>query len=493
MTRPLRSRRLWLGAAVAAAVLLVLLLGFKRPLAQWLWPDTRIQQLLAQGEHALAQGRLSAPDGSGARESFEAALALDSDRGEARDGLARTGSAALLQGRRALARNDVDTAKQALALARVLQVPRKQSDALATLIREHEAARAGLDELVTRASRAREQGRLDGEADSALPLYQRVLELAPARLDALEGREDALSDLLQQGRGALAHGDLAAAAACLRAARNYDPGHAELPASEAAFNDAVQSRLRRVQERLRQGRLAQADADLRLLAGLQPDLPEIARSSEQLANAYAAEAVRRAQDFDFEAATSALAQARAWTPDAASLRNAEQAVARARQAQASQQPALPAAARARRLRQLLTRIERAEAQQHWLTPPGESAYDALREAQALAPRDPRVRNAAARLVPQTRACFEENLRANRVRGAQACLDAWQVLALRDDGLIPARRRLAQRWIALGSERLGAGDAVFAAEAVQQAARLDPRAADLADLQARVRAAEGRGP
>lgn len=488
--RPLRDRRLWIGVAVATALLVIAVVAFRRPLAQWLWPDTRIQQLLAQGERALAQGRLTAADGSGARESFQAALALDSDRSEAGEGLARTGLAALAQGRQALARGDIESARRALALAELLQVPRAQSDALAQALRRYQAARAGLDELVARARQAHAAGQLDGDPGSALPLYQRVLDLAPERLDALEGREDALQDLLQQARRALARGDLAVAAAQVRAACGYDPGHADLPASEAALHDAVQQRLRRADTRLRQGRLAQAEEDLQLVTQLRPDEPAVAREGERLAAAYAAEATRLAGEFEFADAEAALARARVWSPEGASVRAAEQAIARARQAQAPPDTLSPAA-RAKKLRPLLARIEAAEAKQHWLTPPGESAFDALREAQALAPHDARVGQAAARLVPQTRACFEEALRANRVRGAQSCLDAWQALAVRDAGLADARRRLAQRWIAVGSERLGAGDAAFASEAVRQARRLDPRTPELADFQARVRTAEGR--
>ena len=41
-------------------------------------------------------------------------------------------------------------------------------------------------------------GRLDGADDAALPLYRRVLALQPTSTEALEGREDALSELLQR-------------------------------------------------------------------------------------------------------------------------------------------------------------------------------------------------------------------------------------------------------------------------------------------------------
>ncbi|KAG1194349.1 hypothetical protein G6F35_013404 [Rhizopus arrhizus] len=114
---------------------------------------------------------------------------------------------------------------------------------------------------------------------------------------------------------------------------------------------------------------------------------------------------------------------------------------------------------------------RRPATRSWISPPGHSAFDALREAQALAPRDSRVKAAAARLLPASRACFDDNLRQNRVQAAGACLQAWQTLSPTANGLPAARQRLAQRWLAIGSERLGNGDVAFAERALQQAAEL----------------------
>ncbi|KAG1252463.1 hypothetical protein G6F65_017908 [Rhizopus arrhizus] len=69
-----RGRRWALVAALAVFVLLVLL---RKPLADWFWDEPQIEQLLAEGDRALAAGRLSAADGSGARERYQAVLALD--------------------------------------------------------------------------------------------------------------------------------------------------------------------------------------------------------------------------------------------------------------------------------------------------------------------------------------------------------------------------------------------------------------------------------
>src|SRR6476469_5679715 len=87
----------WLAPTVLAVLLLAtLLLAYRQPLADRLWPDTRAQALLAQASQALSQGHLSAPDGRGARELYQAALAIDPDRSDARVGLARVGQVALV-------------------------------------------------------------------------------------------------------------------------------------------------------------------------------------------------------------------------------------------------------------------------------------------------------------------------------------------------------------------------------------------------------------
>ena len=73
-------RSWWPMAAATIGVALILLLVVRQPLADWLWPDTRAQALREEAAAALAAGHLSAEDGSGARELYEAALAMDPDR-----------------------------------------------------------------------------------------------------------------------------------------------------------------------------------------------------------------------------------------------------------------------------------------------------------------------------------------------------------------------------------------------------------------------------
>ncbi|AAM42207.1 conserved hypothetical protein [Xanthomonas campestris pv. campestris str. ATCC 33913] len=297
---------------------------FRRPLADLLWPDSRIQQLLQRGDAALARGQLSAADGSGAREFFAAALALDGDRSEARQGLARTGAAAVVQARAALAAGDVPAAQRGVALARALEVAQAQIAPVELRLRQLQARRAGLDALVAQAVAAQQQGRLDGTPDSALPLYQRVLSLAPDRTDALEGREDALTDLLAQARHALARDALAEAAALLAAAKRYDAGHADVPSTEGQYHRLMDQRRQRADTLLRRGRLAPAVRDFTAVLAAEPGDAQAQRGVERVAAEYAAQATRQAADFQFDAATQSLQQARALVPSGPSIAAAEQ-------------------------------------------------------------------------------------------------------------------------------------------------------------------------
>jgi len=472
-------------AIVCALVLAVLVIALRRPLGDRLWPEARAQALRDQAAIALAHGRLTAADGSGARELYDAALAIDPDRNDARVGLMRVGEAALAQARAATRVDDYAQAHAALRLAQELAVPRGQSDAVATQLRQREAAHAGIPALLARAAAARAAHRLDGDDDAALPLYQRVLALQPDRVEALEGREDALSDLLQQASRALQGDDIATAARLVAAARGYDAGHADLPGIEARLATAVDQARRRAERDTRRGRLDEAGARYRMLLQVDPADAAAQRGVERLAQAWSHRAARLAADFRFSDAGAALAQARALAPDASALHDAERAITHARQAQSRLHPSMPRAQRDRRVRALLAQAAAAQARGDLLTPPGDSAFDKLRAARALAPDDPAVRRAGARLLPVAHACFERELRANSLARARACLDAR--VALEGDSAAAAheRRRLAQRWLAVGEERLRAGALVPAQEALASARAVDAATPGLEDFAQRL--------
>jgi tetratricopeptide (TPR) repeat protein len=359
-------------------------------------------------------------------------------------------------------------------------------------LREREAARAGIAQLLARAAQARAAHRLDGADDAALPLYQRVLALQPERVEALEGREDALADLLQQARQALARGELSAAATTIAAARGYDAGHGDLPDAEAALARALEQARQQADGERRRGRLEQAADRYRALLAIDAGDSAARQGLGQVGVAWAQRAERLASDFRFADAADALGRARALAPGDAAVAAAVRHVARAQQAKARIGSTLAPAERGRRVRVLLADAAAAEARGDLLAPPGDSAFDKLRAARAIAPDDAAVRRASARLLPAARECFERDLRGNSLGRASACLDAWQVLSGGGAAVAQARRRLAEPWLAFGDERLGAGELQRAASALAAARASDPATPGLDAFAQRLRAASASG-
>ncbi|MFC5569818.1 hypothetical protein ACFPN1_07065 [Lysobacter yangpyeongensis] len=479
----------WILALVLFVVALLFVL--RQPLADWLWPQTRAQRLHERAEQALAAGRLTSPDGTGARELYAAALALDPDRADARVGLDRVGKAALAQARAAIARRQFAQAHDALDLAEALSVPRAETTALREQLRRNEAASVGIDELLQQAAAARAAGQLDGKG-GALPLYQRVLELAPDRTEALEGREDTLSDLLQQARANLQEGNLVAATVIVRGVQAADAGHVELPDMLAELTRASEQKRRQAARELRSGDLEHALQDYGAALLVNPEDAEAMRGVQAVASAHARRSDRLAADYRFDEAEAELQQAQTVAGTGAAqnpaIAEARQHLARARQAQRQATRTAPTAAQRRRVTQLLAEAAQAQARGDLLTPPGDSAFDKLRAAQALAPQDAQVKAASARLLPAAVACFNDALRENRLVRAGGCLDARRALEGESAGVLAGRSELAQRWIALGDQRLSAGEIGGAQSALDAARALDPGAEGLAALAQRLRTA-----
>ncbi|MEO7251693.1 MAG: hypothetical protein ABIW30_03700, partial [Arenimonas sp.] len=61
------------------ALLIVMLVVWRGAISERLVPDAQLNRQLIRAQAALARGKLSAADGSGARELFESVLAADPD------------------------------------------------------------------------------------------------------------------------------------------------------------------------------------------------------------------------------------------------------------------------------------------------------------------------------------------------------------------------------------------------------------------------------
>jgi len=486
---PARPWKWILFAAIVAVLVLIVLVRLL--VVDRFWPETRSQSLLDRAATALVEGRLDESDGTGARQLYEAAQALDPDDARPRAGLGRVSQAAVTAAQAALDAGRFDDAHRALMLARELAAPREAVDAVADALREREAADAGLDTLLLQAQAAQAQGRLDGDASAALPLYRRILILQPANADALRGRDETLATLLEQARAALRGGDLRGAGDLIAAARAYDAGHVDLPDTEARLTEELDALRGRAAASLAADRVERSVAEWRTLLAFDPEDAGAQRGLVDAAAAYAHRAERHARDFNFADAGAQLREAMALAPDSDAVRTAAAHVERSRARHAQLAPRLPAAERGRRVAVLLREAAAAEARGDLLTPPGESAYDRIRAAQLLAPDDATVARASARLLPSVRACFDTGLRANNLARARSCLDARTALGDDAGTLHESRRRLAQRWLAIGDERLGAGNLAGAEAALTLAREIDPGVPGHAEFARRVRTASVR--
>jgi tetratricopeptide (TPR) repeat protein len=304
------SVRVWRRIVIGVVCLALVLVLVRKPVGDWLWPESRIQQLLEQGHRALSQGRLSAqPDG--ARELFLAAAALDPDRRDVQAALVSTGQAALQAARNAMARAEFDKVPPLLAIARELQMPHAEVAALDSALQQRSTGEERVDVVFERALAAQQAGHLDGDEAAALPLFQQVLSLAPDHMQALEQREDALSDLLLESQQAAAAGDIVRAAALLERVTGFDPGHFNLPDARAALSLAVEQRRQQAERDRRRGRLLSAASGYAAVLDVFPEDSAAHKGQREVAEAYAAETIRLAGDFEFVAAEAALQQARA--------------------------------------------------------------------------------------------------------------------------------------------------------------------------------------
>ena len=481
--------QVWAQRATALALWLLLALPLLRVAAlDRFWPQDQALTLLEHAQDALDAGHLSAADGSGARELYTAAIAMDPDRSAAREGLVRVAEAAVAQARDAIARGRFEHGRRLLGLAAELDAPRARIEPVLEELRRREAAHLGIDALLRKAAAARAAGRLDGAADAALPLYAKVLALQPERTDAIEGREDALADLLQHARNLLDAGRLGEAAGLIAAARGYDAGHVDLPETEAAFARARDALQARADAELRRGRLDHAERDYRQLASLPAALPSTQQGLHALARSLVREGEGLSADFRFAEADAMLDRAQAIDPATPGLREARSHLLRARAIQRESRPVATPAERQREVRRLLAAAAEAEARGDLLAPPGDSAFDRLRVARSLAPNDKTVVAASQRLLPAAWQCYRASLQANSLGNAGACLDASAVLGANRGELNRARRALALRWIDVGEERLRGGSVAAAANAVEQARRIDATTPGLDELQERIRVA-----
>lgn len=478
-----------LGWLLTALVLLLVLVVGRSWISERLVPDPRMNRQLEKAQAALVAGKLSAPDGSGARELFESVLASDPDQMRAKQGLLAVREAAISRAQAALVAHKLGQASENLALAAELSAPQVQLQPLQARLRDLQEASSDTPGLLARATAA------GVDEDEALALYRQILAVDADNPAAIEGRDLLLSSRLVRAEKLFDTGKVVEARAIVEAVIAEDPAHTDLPPLRARLGEALAALQARQARELGQatrdekaGRYDRAATRYLEFSEGDPGFEQAREGLDRLATRMAIRAQRQAADFQFRRAQASLEKARLWNPDNAGIAAAEKSMQLSRQAQARLIRPANRSER-KRLPTLLAEAEQAIARGDFITPPGASAWDKIRVAAAIAPRSKDVARLERELTAASRKCFDQALDQGHLKRAQSCLEAF-VVQEASSAADQARRRMAERWLAYAEERIGASDFSEAETALANVRHWQPTHPGLADAATRLRTARG---
>ncbi len=445
-----------------------------------------VSGLISKGNAALANGQLTQVNGQGARELFEAALAISPDSEAAAIGLSNVANAAMQQAKTALENNDHVSARHVLDLAKTLNAPSIQLDKL-----EHDYLRitAGGD-ITTLLEKA-----IARQADNpvlAMDLYRRVLLIDSANSLAITGRRRLLDSQAAKAQTVLKSSRWRDGRSMLAQIRTIDSAHPQLPVLQALLGQKEREReklllndLDRAEQLRGKGQIDQAakiykdlledSDDPRAVDGLQFCVAAMHELAKQLEN-----------DGRHDAAIDAAEQANRWAA-IFSLSDIATAASIPKMTRSSinvDNKNLDDAT-------LITQTSQRMAAGSWIDPPGVSAWDFLQTLQQRSTAIAQTQLLQFAFSEGAQNCFRSALTRSDLARAQRCLLAFERINTSADAVIDgqsiaqAKHLLAQTWLGVADERLGRNALIAARAALEYARQLDPQLAELARIKARL--------
>jgi serine/threonine-protein kinase PpkA len=488
----------WLIGALLSVLLVAGAAWFWRDSLHELLPKTQYASLVQDADRALASGKLSAADGSGARQLYARVLAADPDDERALAGMREVVDALLQQSARDVEAGRLDAAASALQEAREAGAAASVMAPIEQALRQAEQQDMQVEQLLADAQAALAAGRLDDGDDSALVLYRRAQQATGGSGVAGAGLRETLRMMLLRADQATARGELEAAAAQIDAVAAIDPTHLQLAASRTALAEARDAQasgdarlLERAAELQRRGRLTAPAGDnardiYRDVLARNPGRREAQDGLRRIAEALLARAERELADFDFDAAQAAIDAARDTDPSLPQLRNASQRVAERRAARSQVAGvAAPSAEQQATLQRHLEAAQQALAAGQLVHPPGESAFDRYKAALSIDPGNAAARAGIAAIPAAARNNFDQAIATGRLGAARGYVEGLESVSPADPALLGMKRRLARSLLGHADERLGAGELARARQAFEQASELDPTNVDLPAMRARL--------
>ena len=491
---------LWLGVLVVLLAIggAALLVWQHQDRLRAFLPNTELNDILARAQKALDADQLAGNQGDSARELFEAARALDSDNDIARRGLRNVGEKLLARARDALARGELEPARQAAASARELLGGGAAVDEVDRAIAALDARGTQTESLLKSAQAELEAGRLLGD-NGAVALYQQMLASDPGNALAKAGISRSVDALAAQAKAAFEANDLATAAARIDDVARILPGHPDLPDLRARLGKqrelaaaALDKDLARADAQLRAGRISgSADSAQALFESVLQRDADNARARaglRRVAQAFVVQARAAIEDSNPGSAEKLLAQAESLAGNnLADLRAAriDLRELRERLAIAAERP--PASADdIERMRTLIAEAAQASAAGRLINPPGNSAYDKYRAALAIDGNNVMAQDGLNKLPVRARELFAEYIDAGSLNRAEGMLEVVRQVSPADAALASMSARLADAWLDLAEKRVGEKQAAEAARALKSARALSPDNPRLARLEQALR-------
>ena len=493
----------WAGWVVALVVLLGSLGWHFQDDLRALWPQSRTQTLLQEAEAALAEGRLqSTASGRGAQELFDAVQLIDPDNQEARQGLARVGERWIGEALLSAQSGDKQSARLALERAKALGVPQTRIDEISARLDKDSDLEQTVARWLEQAATAKSQGRLYDGDNSALALFERVLEVDESNAIARSGRSEVLNAMSAEVRELLRRNQVELASERVRSIAESVASHPDLPALQAeisaaqrAGDQSLEKSLQQAEQLIRRGALTAPagnnalelyESILRERPGHEAAEQGIRRIRQTLMSNFD----RAVSEFEFERAEGLLASAELaglGRRDAASARERMSTAERRAEAMQSRMAADRDPAR---LRRLLDEAASAMQAGKLMAPPGESAYDKYRQVQSADPKNAEAASGMAKIPVEARRRYDLAMQGGKLGEARGYLQALEALPSGDAGVPALKRALAKAYLGFANERLGANEIARAKTAFDTARELDPDNPDLIALQVRLEQLSG---
>jgi hypothetical protein len=494
------SRRWMLAAAAIAIVFAVFALWHYQNRLRALLPNTELNNLVARGQQALADGKLIGTRGDSARELFQAARALDADNDQAREGLNKVGARLIDQSRAALTRSDFTTAQSDLDAANEVLGGGAEVEELKTALHAAQMRNTQSADLLQRADAMLAAGNLLGDK-GASSLYQRVLDADPTNALALNGLKKVAEAVAQQARDAIAAGKVNEANARIADLTRLSPNFPAIPELRAAIaqshenaTQAIDQQLARAEAQQRAGKIAGDDGALVLFQAALKGDPNNARAKaglRKLAQTLIAQANAALDDDNTVSAEKLLQQAASAAPDVSELRDAKARLreTRLRLESIKQQAQLTPADQAR-IQQLLDDADKAMTAGDLILPPSDCAFDKYRAVLRIDGNNAKAFAGLAKIPARAKDLFEQAIKNGTPQKARAYIDAISESDPGDASVPALRERLANVFLDQADARIGQNLRADAATSLKAARELSPNNPRLAPLEEKLQALPG---